>query len=91
MDIANKDLNKTFSKLEVDEVDCAHHRRGFVCDEDGRPILPIYCSRGRKGLQGRPAHQFIKDLNLSEPEFRLLVECTLSRTEYLALLALRLP
>lgn len=90
MEISNRDLDKTFTKLEVAETDCNHHRRGFVCDANGAPLLPVYYSRGPKGLKGKSAYLFIKSLYLSEPEFRKMVKCHIDRPEYLAMVLTRI-
>lgn len=83
MEISRKELRHIFGKLEVESTASKHHVTGFVPDELGRPLLPVYYSHGSKGLSGPPAHQFRKSLYLTPSEFADLIRCTFSRDDVL--------
>ena len=87
MEISAKQIALVFTKLQVQERHSTHHVAGFIPDADGNLLVPVYHSHGRKGLAGPAAHQFRKSLFLSVSEFNSLVECTLSRTDYLELIS----
>lgn len=89
MDVSLQEIDQVFLTLEIDERRCLHHRRGLVCDLQGHPLFPIHCAVGR-GLSGREAENFISDLGLDEPEFRLLGSGAMPRNTYLALVKPRL-
>lgn len=85
MHLTTSEAAKVCKKLEIELVECKHHVRGFLI-EDGRRILPVHYSNGRKDLPGEVPHLFRKALHLSVEEFRSFLKCTLSREEYIALL-----
>lgn len=76
------------AKLEVEFVECAHHVRGFVtCD--GKRVLAVHCSFGRKDLPGHVPHLFRRSLKLTPEEFETFRACHMSRAQYLELLRAR--
>lgn len=85
MQINAADLRRVFAKLKVETVECKHHIRGFVV-VDGRRVLSLHFSNGRKDMWGSVAHLFRRSLHLSQSEFEELVRCTLSREEFVEIL-----
>jgi hypothetical protein len=88
MHLTTAEAARVCKKLEIEIVECKHHVRGFLV-VDGRRILPVHYSNGRKDLPGDVPHRFRKALHLSVDEFRSFLECTLSRREYVELLSER--
>jgi hypothetical protein len=88
MHLTTAEAAKVCMKMEVELVECKHHVRGFLVVE-GRRIFPVHYSNGRKDLPGDIPHRFRKALYLSVEEFQAFLTCTLSRREYIAILAQR--
>lgn len=89
MQLTSRDGEFVFRKLQVEEVASTHHVRAFVVI-DGKRVLPLYYSRGRKAFPGQVSQLFRKSMHLSEIELRDFLACRMSREQYLALLATRL-
>ncbi len=79
-DLKTRELEKLFRKLEIEPKSCSHHVRGFLV-VDGRPVLPVHYSNGRKGLHGPNLHKFRKSLKVDGDQFDGLVKCTFSRDD----------
>lgn len=84
-DLKARELERLFTKLEVKAKPCSHHVRGFV-EVDGRSVLPIHYSNGKKGLHGPNLHKFRKSLHLDVDQFHGLVSCTFSRDDLVEIL-----
>ncbi len=85
MQLTTKQAAKIFRKLEVAKKRSTHHVAGFVV-VDGKKVLPVYYSHGKKDMKGPVPHRFRKSLRLSEEEFAELRDCSLSREDYFQLL-----
>lgn len=85
MQVSIDDLKKVFKKLEIESVQCSHHVRGFLV-VDGKRILALHYSNGRKDMPGSVGHLFRRSLLLKEDEFARLIKCTLGRSDYVELL-----
>lgn len=88
MQLTTVEAARVFGKLEIKAVACKHHVRGFLV-VNGKRVLPVHYSNGRKDLPGNVPHLFRKSLHMSVEEFNQFLACTLSRIEYLALLRSR--
>lgn len=84
-DLKSKDLDKIFKKLGVEKKQCSHHVRGFL-EENGKAVLPLHYSHGRKGLHGPNLHKFRKSLHIDNEQFQNLVKCTFSRLDLISVL-----
>ncbi|NBB49797.1 hypothetical protein GVN24_16090 [Rhizobium sp. CRIBSB] len=85
-ELKTKELEKLFTKLQIEERKCSHHVRGFIV-EGGRAVLPVHYSHGNKGLHGQNLHKFRKSLHLDNDQFSGLIKCTFSRDELMEVLA----
>lgn len=90
MQLTTRDAEVIFRKLEVELIHSTHHIRGYVF-HDGRRILALHYSFGRKPFPGRTSDKFRRSMHLSEFELRQFVECSLTRDEYIALVLQRAP
>jgi len=88
MQLTTRQAAKIFRKLKVVRKQSTHHVAGFVM-VDGKKVLPVHYSHGKKDIKGPVPHRFRKSLRLSEPEFAELRDCTLSRDDYVQLLRSR--
>lgn len=79
-DLKSRELEKLFSKLEIEKKVCSHHVRGFLV-QDGKRVLPVHYSNGRKGLHGPSLHKFRKSLTLDQNQFDEIISCTFSRDD----------
>lgn len=84
-DLKSRELEALFRKLKIESVSSTHHVRGFLV-EDGKKVLPVHYSKGRKGLHGPSLHKFRKSLLLDQSQFEEIVECTFSRDDLISLL-----
>lgn len=89
MELSTGDAEKVLRKIGVELRQSSHHVRGFVM-LDGKAVLPVHFSHGRKDLPGQVPHRFRRSLRMTIEEFRLFRQCSLSREEYLALLVTRI-
>lgn len=85
MQVSPADAARIFAKLKVVDKPSTHHVTGWLVVE-GRRVLPLHYSRGRKDMHGRVAHLFRKSLHVTPAEYADLVSCPLSREKYLELL-----
>lgn len=85
MQLTTREASRIFRKLEVEEKRSTHHVAGFVVI-DGKKVLPVHYSRGRKDMKGPVPRRFSRSLCLSDEEFALLKSCTMSRAEYVQIL-----
>jgi hypothetical protein len=88
MHLTTSEAEKICKKLQIELVDCKHHVRGFLV-VDGKRILPVHYSNGRKELPGDVPHLFRRSLHLDTDEFLNLLRCSLSRDSYIILLRKR--
>jgi len=84
-DLKSKELEKLFTKLEIKPKSCTHHVRGFLT-VDGKMVLPVHYSNGKKGLHGPSLHRFRKSLKVDQTQFFGLVKCTFSRVDLIDVL-----
>ena len=85
MQFSTSDAARVFRKLEIQTVTCKHHVRGFLV-VDGKRVLALHYSNGRKDMPGRVPQLFRQSLHLSLEDFSTLMGCTLSRAEYISIL-----
>src|SRR4051794_3375577 len=83
--VKTSEVARAFNKLQVEQIECKHHVRGFVV-VDGVRIFPVHFSRGRKELPMSVGHLLRKSLYLTDEEFRNLIGCSLSREAYFDIL-----
>jgi hypothetical protein len=88
MQVSKRDAGRVLDKLRVTQVDCKHHRAGFLV-VNGVRILKIHYSNGNGDMPPTVAHLFRKSLKLSVEEFRELVACHLGREAYVDILRQR--
>jgi hypothetical protein len=87
--LSTGDAERIFRKLDI-KAKKGHHIAGWLI-VDGKRVLPLHYSHGRKAMPGNVPHRFRKALHLSVPEFEELKRCPMSREKYIALLRERLP
>jgi hypothetical protein len=85
MQLSTSDAARIFTKLKVELKDSTHHVTGWLV-VDGRRVLPLHYSRGKKDMHGRVPHLFRKALHLTPVEFAELRKCTMNRERYVKLL-----
>jgi hypothetical protein len=83
--IKPREMDLIFKKLTIKRLECDHHVRGYL-EVDGKRILAIHYSFGRKDIYGRVLRNIMRDLHASETIFFGLVDCHVDREEYLSLL-----
>jgi len=83
--LRSKEIERVFRKLEIETKTSPHHVVGWLV-VDGRRVLPLHYSRGRDVTHGRLAHPFRKSLHLTPPEFAAMMNCTMTRDEYIEIL-----
>jgi hypothetical protein len=88
MQLTTADADRVLRKLGCELVACRHHVRGFLT-VDGKKVLAVHYSFGRKDMPGDVPHRFRRSLHLTLEEFNRLLGCTLSRDGYLGLLRTR--
>ena len=89
MQVSKREAARVFRKLNVEARKSTHHVAGVV-RIDGVLAVPVYYSHGRGDMPGRVGDLFRKSLYVSQPEFRRLVDCTMSREEWIDLARLRI-
>lgn len=87
--VTTSDAETILNKLEVEWKRSKHHRAGFVF-VDGVRALPVFFSHGRKTMPGHIGDKFRRSLLVNQAEFNGLRRCTMSRAEWIALVAPRL-
>lgn len=85
MQLKTTEAVKLMEKLDVSFKKCRHHIRGFVI-VNGKRVLAVHCSNGKKDMPGKIPHRFRESLKLSVDEFETLRGCTLDREAYIKLL-----
>ena len=85
MHLTTSEAEKICNKLQIELVSCKHHVRGFLV-VDGRRVLPVHYSNGRKDMPADVPHKFRRSLHIDVEEFFRLLRCTLSRDQYVTLL-----
>jgi hypothetical protein len=83
-----RDLERIFRKLAIETKESKHHKAGFLV-VDGRRVLPLHYSHGRKPMPGHVSEKFRKATKLNSKEFAKLTDCSMTRDDYLALLRQR--
>lgn len=83
--VRSRDMDIIFRKLDVEQVECKHHVRGYFCI-DGVRVLPIYYSFGRKDLPSFVIGKIARAMGLSEQELVTMGKCKISKIEYIDLL-----
>jgi hypothetical protein len=74
-----------FRKLGIKKFECDHHVRGFL-EVDGRKILAVHYSFGRKDIYGRVLRNIMRDLHASDEIFFGLIDCDVDRDSYIKML-----
>ena len=79
-----RDMEKIFSKLEL-STRATKHQYGWLMVDDSK-ILRVHYSHGKGDIPGKVVHRIRGQLKLSEKDFKNLIQCPLSRKEYLGIL-----
>jgi hypothetical protein len=77
-----REIEVIFRKLAIRRLECDHHVRGFL-EVDGKKILAIHYSFGRKDIYGRVLRNIIRDMCINEDTFFGLIDCYVDREEYI--------
>ena len=85
MQIKKSDVLKIFDKLELD-VRSTKHRYGWFMFR-GRKILRVHFSHGRGDVPGKVSDKIRSQLKLNQDDFRGLIDCPLTRQDYVAILS----
>ena len=83
MSIKNRDLDRVFEKLQMEIRESGDRLAWLVVD--GRRILSTKRSRGSKDMSGI-AHLVRQQLKVNEDVFRGLIQCPVSRDDYIEIL-----
>lgn len=89
MPLTQESVRRVFEKLDLERVSCAGHRGGFVVIDGVRILAAHLHARERRIVSDTVVHLLRKSLKLSEPEFRALVTCTLTRDDFVSILRSR--
>jgi hypothetical protein len=89
MQLTTGDAEKVFRKLGVTAVPSTHHVRGLLV-VNGKRLLALHYSRGRKEIPPPVVHRFRRSLHMTEDEMRTFIRCSLSRDDYVTLLLAKL-
>ena len=89
MQVSTRDAERLFAKLRITPKRSTHHVMGWI-ELDGRKVLPVHYSHGRKDMPGNIPTLFRQSLLVTVEEFAELRDCSLSREAYLELLRDRL-
>lgn len=84
MQVTKKEVHKIFNKLEL-EVRTTGHRYGWL-KYNGHKILRVHYSHGKGALPGRVTAKVRSQLRLSQKDFKNLINCPLSKEDYLDIL-----
>jgi hypothetical protein len=77
-------MERVFTKLQIQEKSSNHHRSGFIVDESGRKLFPpIFFSKGNKDMGPNICRKLRNALFLDATSFDTLMRCHMSRAEYL--------
>jgi len=80
----SKQAGKMFTKLKIQNSKSNHHVKGFIIDHNGKKLFPpIFYSKGNKELPARVERNLCKALQINMDQFCELIECHMSREEYL--------
>ena len=79
---------QVLTKLQFQMTECKHHVRGFLV-VDGKKVLCAHLSFGSGDMPAFVAQKFRKSLHLNQTEFAEMVNCSMQRKEYIALLVRR--
>lgn len=88
MQVSAGELQRIFRKLEIEPKESPHHVAGWLV-VDGKRVLPLHYSHGRKDMPGNVPHRFRKSLHLDVDEFLVFKRCKMGRDEYLEVLRAR--
>ena len=89
MDLTSQTFEDVFQKLGVELVSGSEHRCGFFVVDGVRVLTVHHHTCGPATITGTAVQLFRKSLKLSEPEFKALVGCTLSREQFVTILRRR--
>lgn len=86
MQLTTREAERIFTKLKIVEKRSTHHVAGFLV-VDGVKVLPFHYSHGKKDMPANIPHKFRRMMHLSEEEFEKMKVCTMTRDEYIEILA----
>lgn len=89
LQVKKKDVERVFKKLDVEIKNNNHHVRGFI-KINGERVIPVHYSHGRGDLPGKIPERLRKSFKLEKDEFLLLMQCTMTKSEYHSILKKRL-
>ena len=89
MDLRSQTIKDVFQKLEVELVSRSEHHCGFFVVNGVRVLTIHQHTGGPATVKGTAVQLFRKSLKLSEPEFKALIGCTLSREQFVSILRRR--
>ena len=82
--VKKREAQIIFDKLDM-EIRRTHHLIGWFVFE-GKKILKTRISFGKGDIPGSIADKFRGQLKLNETEFKALIDCSLSKDEYIRIL-----
>jgi hypothetical protein len=83
--IKPREMETIFRKLLIKRLECDHHVRGFL-EIDGKKVLALHYSFGRKDIYGRVLRNIMRDLHASEEVFFGLIDCDVDAGTYINML-----
>ena len=86
LQLTTREAEAIFAKLELEPRGGGSHHVMGVLKVNGRTVLTLFYSHGRKSLPGNVPQKFRRDMHLSVAQFLAFKVCTLSRAEYLDVL-----
>lgn len=84
MQITKKEAYKIFNKLELEMRSTGHNYGWLIYNK--KKILRVHYSHGKGDLPGRVTDKVRSQLRLSQKDFKELIDCSLTREEYLNIL-----
>jgi hypothetical protein len=84
MQIKKAELAKIFKKLKLN-VRSTKHRYGWFVFE-GKKTLRMHFSHGKGDVPGKVSDKIRSQLRLTQNDFRALINCPLSLSDYIAIL-----
>ena len=84
--VKTSQLERMSSKLRAVQGQSDHHVRMWVVDDNGQRLHPPYFfSKGKKDIPEFAIEKIRKSLLLEKQEFKLLVECHMTRDTYITI------
>lgn len=85
MQLTTAEAARIFDKLRIQPKHSTHHIAGFLV-VDGKKVLPLHYSHGRKSMPGHVPDRFRRAMHLDRDEFADMKRCHMKRDRYVEIL-----